>query len=725
MPHIEKLETRRFLSSVAALTLINADTGQSLGPLVQGQKLDLAKLPTRHLSVQADTSVGSVGSVLFGLDSVANYHNENFAPYALAGNSGSTFIPWTPSVGSHTVKATPYSAASDTGVAGSAMAVSFAVVDSAVNIPVDPPPAPVPVPPPAGSGSAAISVAITNPVNGAIQAAPGFYVIRSNAADTAGSISSVAFYANGNFLGMTDAAPFSFAWKNASAGSYHLTAVATDNNGLTNTSAAVSVTISGAPAGQTFFVDPNGSDSNAGLSSSAPLRTISAAANKAQAGDTVLIDPGTYREAVTVPHSGTSAAPITFKAVQAGTVFIDGADPIGGWSASGSSNPIFTTAWNHDFFWSGTTRYHNGFSTDGTSTTTGYAEQFLYNGQPLTQVLSASSLTAGTFSINYSARTVSVWLPGGATPTSGNMLASTRNHLFTPASASVQYIRVDGLVMQHAANFAQAQAVQTATGWRILNSTVQWVNTGGIGTKGSDVLIDNVHALHNGQIGIGGSGVNVLFVNDETAFNNYKQFSAFGEAGGGKYAQGDGLYFDGYNAHDNIGPGLWLDYKNTNYVVMNSYIHDNKPRVASYEGVGLLIEVSDGPGRVDSNTIYNNTGAGLDICESMNVTVLHNTFANGYLELRDMTNRAPYHIQNERIINNYFKNADISTSLGTWSTTSGATKQIYINGDTFDNKGGQLFWWANGSYSTPASAYSKLGFELNGKLAAVTFTPLA
>jgi hypothetical protein len=695
---------------VTGLTLINTDNGKSLGALVEGETIDLGKLGTSDLTVIATPNPAVVGSVVFGYDSTPLFHVENKSPYAFDGkiSSGSSFVgyyAWTPTLGKHTIKATPFSGTQGTGTAGTPLAVDFTVANSGA---------------PVTSTSTTIQVSITNPTNGESQAGPGYYVIRTSTSDSSGSVSKVSFYVNGNLLGTADAQPFSMAWENASAGSYTLTAVASDSKG-SKTSSPVKVTITSPTSPHTYYVSTTGNNANNGLSASSAFKTISDAANIAQPGDTVMIEPGTYREEVKVPHGGTATAPITFKAVKSGTVIIDGADPLGGWTKNSGSNPVFTTAWNHDFFWSPGVRFYGGFTTDGSTTTVGYAEQFLYNGSPLLQVLSLSAVKAGDFYVNYSSHTVSVWLPSGATPSSSNMLGSDRSHLFYPASTSVEYVRVDGLIMQHAANFSQNQAVQTATGWRITNSTVQWVSAGAIGIHGSDVLLVNDHALHNGQTGIGGTGTNDLFVHDETAYNNYKQFSCFHEAGGGKFAQSDGLYFDQYYAHNNIGPGLWFDVGNANYVVVNGYFYDNVGRVANYEGVGILLEISDGPGRIENNTLYSNTGASLDICESMNVTAEHNTFANSYLEVRDETDRAPHHLGNIVILDNSFLDAFICTSLGIWNNSSGSTKHITIDGDIFDDTG-NLYYWAGGAYKNLSTIFSTLGFEKNAKLGTVSLS---
>lgn len=75
--------------------------------------------------------------------------------------------------------------------------------------------------------------------------------------------------------------------------------------------------------GRTYYVDPNGSDSNPGTYS-APFRTINKAAQVAKAGDVVNIRPGTYRESVRVRNGGTAGRPIVFQATGRGKVVLTG-----------------------------------------------------------------------------------------------------------------------------------------------------------------------------------------------------------------------------------------------------------------------------------------------------------------------------------------------------------------------------------------------------------------
>ncbi len=80
---------------------------------------------------------------------------------------------------------------------------------------------------------------------------------------------------------------------------------------------------------QNLWVDANlGNDSNDGLTPEMALQTIQAAANLAQAGDTINIQAGIYRESITPLNSGTADNPIVYKAVDKGTVILRGSQPI-------------------------------------------------------------------------------------------------------------------------------------------------------------------------------------------------------------------------------------------------------------------------------------------------------------------------------------------------------------------------------------------------------------
>lgn len=85
-------------------------------------------------------------------------------------------------------------------------------------------------------------------------------------------------------------------------------------------------------AGTTYFVATNGSDANNGTSVSTPFLTIQKAALMAQAGDTVTIRGGTYRETVTPFHSGTAGNKVTYQNYSGETVIVSGSDVVSGWT---------------------------------------------------------------------------------------------------------------------------------------------------------------------------------------------------------------------------------------------------------------------------------------------------------------------------------------------------------------------------------------------------------
>jgi GH18 family chitinase len=86
------------------------------------------------------------------------------------------------------------------------------------------------------------TVSITSPSNGSTFTPSSNITIQATAADTqGGSVTKVEFYQNGQFLGVDTSSPYSFTWNSVAAGSYQLTAVATDNGGATTTSATVSI----------------------------------------------------------------------------------------------------------------------------------------------------------------------------------------------------------------------------------------------------------------------------------------------------------------------------------------------------------------------------------------------------------------------------------------------------------------------------------------------------
>ena len=91
--------------------------------------------------------------------------------------------------------------------------------------------------------NAAPSVSLTSPAAHAVFSAPANIPLSAAASDPDGQVVQVEFYANGGLVGTDTVAPFSLVWQNVPAGSYTLTAKATDNDGGVKTSAGVPITV--------------------------------------------------------------------------------------------------------------------------------------------------------------------------------------------------------------------------------------------------------------------------------------------------------------------------------------------------------------------------------------------------------------------------------------------------------------------------------------------------
>ena len=132
-------------------------------------------------------------------------------------------ISWaSPPTGVHTLTAKAYD-----GLGGVTTSAARTVTVSAANVPP--------------------SVSLTAPVAGSSHTAPASITLAATAADSDGSIASVAFYNGTTLIGSDTTAPYSVTWSNVATGSYSLTAKATDNQGAVTTSAPVAVTVTDPP----------------------------------------------------------------------------------------------------------------------------------------------------------------------------------------------------------------------------------------------------------------------------------------------------------------------------------------------------------------------------------------------------------------------------------------------------------------------------------------------
>ncbi|MEM9328437.1 MAG: Ig-like domain-containing protein, partial [Bacteroidota bacterium] len=120
------------------------------------------------------------------------------------------------------------------------------------------------------------SISIDNPSNGATFAHGSDITIDATASDSDGSIAKVEFFEGSNKLGEDTSSPYSFTWNSVAAGSYVLTAVATDDDNGATTSAVVGIDVSGPNTSPTISITAPGD--NAAFIAGDDV-TISATAN--------------------------------------------------------------------------------------------------------------------------------------------------------------------------------------------------------------------------------------------------------------------------------------------------------------------------------------------------------------------------------------------------------------------------------------------------------------
>jgi parallel beta-helix repeat protein len=185
----------------------------------------------------------------------------------------------------------------------------------------------------------------------------------------------------------------------------------------------------------------------------------------------------------------------------------------------------------------------------------------------------------------------------------------------TPAFiARAPNVTIAGLVIRGYKLAAQTAAIDginnsdtgaaTWPGWQIIGNQITAIQ-GGRGVTVSDgwVVRDNI-VSNNGELGLAGSGANIVIENNELLGNNQALYAKDWEAGGAKFTQASGLVFRGNYVHDNLGPGLWCDIDCHNVVIERNDISRN-------QGAGIFFEISQA-GTIRGNRIFNNgqTSAG-------------------------------------------------------------------------------------------------------------------
>lgn len=201
-----------------------------------------------------------------------------------------------------------------------------------------------------------------------------------------------------------------------------------------------------------------------------------------------------------------------------------------------------------------------------------YAEQVFVNGNSLMQVLNRSQVTASTFYFDYGADRIYI----GQNPSGKQIEASVSQRAF---GGSATNVTISGLLVEKYSTPAQMGAIQTYNGWTVTNNEVRLNHGYGIrGTNNTSILNNYVH--HNGEMGIGGSGSDLLLQGNEIAYNHTEDFNLDWEAGGVKFTTGRNQVFRDNYIHHNDGRGIWTDLN-----VIDALVEDNVIENNDYEGI--------------------------------------------------------------------------------------------------------------------------------------------
>lgn len=164
-----------------------------------------------NITATASDADGTIASVAFYNGSIL-LNTDNVSPYAYT---------WSATTGTYNITAV---ATDNTGAT---------TTSGPVTITVNAPP----------------TISLTAPANASVFTAPSSVNIAATASDVGGSIASVKFYNGATLLNTDNTAPYAYTWSGVAAGTYTITAVATDNNGYTATSTAVTITVNAPPVG--------------------------------------------------------------------------------------------------------------------------------------------------------------------------------------------------------------------------------------------------------------------------------------------------------------------------------------------------------------------------------------------------------------------------------------------------------------------------------------------
>ena len=352
-----------------------------------------------------------------------------------------------------------------------------------------------------------------------------------------------------------------------------------------------------------IYVDTvHGSDSNNG-SQSAPLKTIGASVtmalnnNHSSIGSKVIINPGTYREAVVIDGTKKSTSlPITFQAATNGTVFVSGSQLISGWTVSSGNSKIYEANWTYDF----PVCPPQAPPAPAQQEIVLEPEMLIVNSVPLTQVLTLTSMLPGTFYVDDTHKLIYAYPPSGTNMTTATIETATLPNVLTVSGQSNLVFR--GLTFQYTNGCPQSAAVLVGgntTNILFDTDSFLWNNAMGVDfTTVEEFTVQNSVANYNGQVGFASHEVkDSLWQSDTANYNNWRGAQgAFytWDTGGTKWMWDHDATYKNMVSNFNLANGVAWDTDNENVTFTGG--------VSTFNIVnGIQIEKTEGPFTVSNS----------------------------------------------------------------------------------------------------------------------------
>jgi parallel beta-helix repeat protein len=426
-----------------------------------------------------------------------------------------------------------------------------------------------------------------------------------------------------------------------------------------------------------------------------PGQSIQAKVNSYAAGTTFYLKPGVHRMQMVTPKSGN-----TFVG-EAGAI-LNGARLLTTFTKSGSywvatgqtqQSPLHPMAVTHclpEF--------------PGCP----YAEQLFINDKLLQHVKSLSAVGPGKWYFDYGADKI-YFLDD---PRGKRVETSVSRYAFKGKTATG--VTISGLIIEKYATPPPEGTIDAGGGWVVKNSEIRWNQGKGIRTAARlQVLNNNIH--HQGQLGIAGSGDNMLIQGNEIAYNNTAGFTTGWEAGAVKFTRTDGLVVRNNFSHHNRGPGLWTDIDNINTLYEDNRVEDNDWR-------GIFHEISY-KAVIRNNICRRNgfkiplasaspvDGAGILVSSSPNVEVYGNTIEGnrsgiGALQTDRGSGKYGVHetanlyVHDNRVVQATGRAAGIVQNVGSNAVYTSKNNRFVRN--SYDlGSSAKYFRWMNGDRTTP------------------------